>query len=78
VAVYNLLTLLYLTYLLSLFTDIVDIEITLRAGDQFIYTTLTNIGLNLVVASLPILIILTYRIFIVPTIEEKTKYCKEV
>jgi hypothetical protein len=45
-SVFNLAVMLYLAYLLLLFTDFVDQKISDSIGNQFLYTTLIIIALN--------------------------------
>ena len=47
---FNLLTKLFLTYLLILFTNFVDLSISNSGGNQFLYVVLVNIGVNLIIA----------------------------
>ena len=47
---FNLLTKLFLTYLLIVFTDFVDPSISDSGGNQFLYVVLANIGVNLLIA----------------------------
>ena len=49
---FNLLTKLFLTYLLILFTNFVDLSISNSGGNQFLYVVLVNIGVNLVIATI--------------------------
>ena len=51
--IFNSFSLLYLSYLMLLFTDFTDYEIQHSAGNQFLYATLTNIGINLVFGLIP-------------------------
>ena len=50
---FNLLTQLYLSYLMLLFTDFTPSEIQISAGGQFLYTVLVNIGANLLFGVIP-------------------------
>lgn len=47
---FNLLTILFLAYLLILFTDFVDQKISDSGGNQFLYVVLMNVGVNLIIA----------------------------
>ena len=47
---FNLSTKLFLTYLLIVFTNFVDLSISNSGGNQFLYIVLVNIGVNLIIA----------------------------
>ena len=47
---FNLLTKLFLTYLLIMFTDFVAQKISDSGGNQFLYVVLVNVGVNLIIA----------------------------
>lgn len=49
----NLVTQLYLMYLMLLFTDFTTYKISEDAGNQFLYAVLVNIGVNLIFSSYP-------------------------
>ena len=49
----NLVTQLYLTYLMLLFTDFTTYKIQEDSGNQFLYAVLVNIVVNLSVALIP-------------------------
>ena len=49
---FNLLTKLFLAYLLIVFTDFVDRDISDSGGNQFLYVVLVNVGVNLAIATI--------------------------
>lgn len=58
---FNSLSLLYLSYLMLLFTDFTVYEVQDSAGNQFLYATLTNISINLLIGFIPPSILLYKR-----------------
>jgi hypothetical protein len=51
--IFNSFSMLYLNYLMLLFTDFTEYEIQHSSGNQFLYATLANIGINLFFGLIP-------------------------